>query len=67
MSYTRVNESNHYIYPTSESVVFDFTKVDNDAVDIFLYKLYKFRRKEFKQRINHGKSLINEHKIDDVE
>lgn len=63
MSYTRSLESNHYIYPTDASVVFDGAEVSNECIDVFLYKLYTTRRKEFKERIRNGKNVIKQNKI----
>ena len=45
MSYCRYSETGFYIYPDNENVVFEETAVPNEQIDIFLYRLYKFRKK----------------------
>lgn len=42
---------------------FNLTQVPEDDIDIFLYKIYTTRRKEFNQRLKHGKKLIEQNKI----
>lgn len=64
MSYTRSLESGHYIYPSVDGTVnFDGIDIEDEAVDIFIYKLFKNRKKEFYQRYKHGKQIIQQHKI----
>jgi len=61
LAYTRWNESGHFIFGGEDCVDFDGTPVDNDAVDVFLYKLYEERGAtddEFWQRRAHGKRVI---------
>lgn len=58
MSYTRSLESGHYIWPDGENVNFDDKIVSNEAVDIFLFKLFNFRKTEFMDRIEKGKTKI---------
>lgn len=58
MSYTRPYESGCYIYSDEENLHFNLKEIPEDDINIFLYKLYKTRRKEFKQRLKKGKHLI---------
>lgn len=58
MSYTRMLESGHYIWPSDIDVDFDGIKVPNEALDIFLFKLFNFRKTEFMERIENGKEKI---------
>lgn len=60
MSYCKYSETGYYIYPDSENVVFEETAISNKQIDIFLYRLYRFRKKEFKQRLKNGRKLIKE-------
>ena len=63
MSYTRPLETGTYIYSDGEYMNFNLTQVPEDDIDIFLYKIYTTRRKEFNQRLKHGKKLIEQNKI----
>jgi len=60
MSYARPNGTGHYIWhdDSKNNVVFNTTKVSDEEIDIFLYKLFLTRPDEFKERILHGKALI---------
>jgi ribosomal protein S18 acetylase RimI-like enzyme len=66
MSYTRWNESGHYIWGGESILNFDDVAVEDDAVDVFLYKLYDLRGgdnprggdEEFWERYHHGKRVI---------
>lgn len=64
MSYTRYLESRNYIWPDDKGVNFNNVFINNDTLDIFLYKIYTNRQQEFLDRINHGKQLIDNYKID---
>jgi len=62
MSYTRWHESGHYVFGGEDYVDFDGTPIDDDAVDVFLYKLYEVRGgadDEFWQRYAHGNRVID--------
>ena len=63
MSYTRPLETGTYIYSDGEYMNFNLIQVPEDDIDIFLYKIYTTRRKEFNQRLKHGKDLIKQNKI----
>lgn len=63
MSYAKPLETGTYIYSDGEYVNFNLTQVPEDDIDIFLYKIYTTRRKEFNQRLKHGKKLIEQNKI----
>ena len=57
MAYTRYNESGHYIFGGNDYVDFTGTVVDDDAVDVFIYKLYGYLKdgdEEFWERYHHG-------------
>jgi ribosomal protein S18 acetylase RimI-like enzyme len=59
MSYTRPGESGHYIFAGSDYVDFTCESVSNDAIDVFLYKLYNRRDNEFWERYHRGSRIIN--------
>lgn len=63
MSYARPLETGTYIYSDGEYMNFNLIQVPEDDIDIFLYKIYTTRRKEFNQRLKHGKDLIEQNKI----
>ena len=63
MSYARPLETGTYIYSDGEYMNFNLTQVPEDDIDIFLYKIYTTRRKEFNQRLKHGKDLIEQNKM----
>jgi ribosomal protein S18 acetylase RimI-like enzyme len=61
MAYTRWPESGHYIYGGVDYVDFNGVVVNDDAVDVFIYKLFSERGSdgdEFMNRCNHGKRII---------
>ena len=61
MSYTRWNESGHYIWGGQSHVNFDGVEIEDDAIDVFLYKLYEVRGgddEEFWHRYEHGKRIV---------
>lgn len=62
MSYARPLETGHYIWSDGETMDFDSIKVDEESVNVFLYKLYKTRNKEFKERLKLGKQAIDNYK-----
>lgn len=62
MSYARPLETGVYIYSDGENLHFNLDSIPEDNINIFLYKLYKKRPKEFKQRIKLGKALIKQYK-----
>lgn len=61
MSYTRVTESGHYIWPDKDGIHFDFSFVPNDEMDIFLYMITKYHKSEFDTRVKNGKYLVEEY------
>lgn len=63
MSYARPLETGTYIYSDGEYMNFNLIQVPEDDIDIFLYKIYTTRRKEFNQRLKHGKDLIKQNKM----
>ena len=61
MSYTRWNESGYYIWGGQNHVNFDGVEIEDDAIDVFLYKLYEVRGgddEEFWLRYEHGKRIV---------
>lgn len=59
MSYTRSTESGHYIWSDGEYLTIDDKIVDEEAIDVFIYKLYVGNDKEeFWDRYKHGKDLV---------
>ena len=63
MSYARMLETGSYIWSDGTYLNFFDTRVSEDDINIFLYKLYTTRPEEFKERINKGKLLIEEHQL----
>lgn len=61
MSYTRELESGHYIYPTGETVNFNGTDISDKALNVFLFKLFNYRKDEFMDRIDKGRREIETH------
>jgi len=59
MSYCRLP---YYIYPNfNGTVCFDvFGDIPDDVVNIFLYKLYTYRKEEFDKRIKDGQNELEE-------
>lgn len=62
MSYGRILETGHYIWPDGEGVHFDNVYVPNETLNIFLVRL-KERPKEYKDRIKLGKETLKQHKM----
>lgn len=60
MSYGRILETGHYIWPDGENIHFDDVCVPNETVDVFLARLYDLRKKEFKERIRNGRKIIKD-------
>lgn len=58
MSYTRPSEGGYYIYGTGDGVQFTNAYINNDELDVFLYKL-SLRKTEMPYRINNGKDIIS--------
>jgi ribosomal protein S18 acetylase RimI-like enzyme len=61
MSYTRYNESGHYIFGGTDYVDFSGVPVSDDEVDVFLYKLLGYTQggdDEFWERYHHGEMVI---------
>jgi ribosomal protein S18 acetylase RimI-like enzyme len=61
MSYTRYNESGHYIYGGTDYVDFNGVPISDDEVDVFLYKLLRYTHDgddEFWERYHHGAMVI---------
>jgi hypothetical protein len=57
MSYCR---NPYYIYDDGDGINFDFTRVSENQIDVFLYKIFLSKREEFIQRLKHGKELVIE-------
>lgn len=64
MSYARPIETGSYIYSDGNYLHINLIKVPEDDINIFLYKLYTTRRDEFNNRLEKGKSLIEQNKLD---
>lgn len=65
MSYARVESTGHYIYPCTEEVdgiKFDGIFVDDDTINVFLYKLFTEHKMEFLKRLQNGKVTILRYK-----
>ena len=58
MSYGRVLETGHYIWPDGDGIHFDDVYVPNDTIDVFLARLYDLRKKELKERVRNGRMII---------
>lgn len=62
MSYGRILETGHYIWPDGEGIHFDDVYVSNEAIDVFLARINDFRPDELKQRIANGRKIIERNK-----
>ena len=58
MSYGRIIEIGHYIWPDSDGIYFDGTYIPDETINVFLARIYDLRKKEFKQRIQKGRKII---------
>lgn len=58
MSYGRILETGHYIWPDEDGIHFDDVYVPNDTIDVFLARLYDLRKKELKERVRNGRMII---------
>lgn len=58
MSYCRILESGHYIWPDGENIHFDEVEVPDETINIFLYKLFNNRKDEFLERIKDGNEKV---------
>ena len=63
MSYGRITETGHYIWPDDEGVHFDDNYVPDETLNIFLARLVENRPKEFKDRVKQGKLAIKKNKM----
>ena len=63
MSYGRILETGHYIWPDKNGIHFDDEYIPNETINVFLAKLYDYRRKEFKDRIKQGRRSIKLNKM----
>ena len=62
MSYTRVRESGHYIFPGGDYVDFNGVTIPDDEVDVFIYKLFNIcGGNELRERYDHGSRVIDNH------
>lgn len=64
MSYGRILETGHYIWPDENGIHFDDEYIPNEIINIFLAKLYDFRKDEFYNRLDMGRKAIQINKID---
>ena len=64
MSYARPLETGSYIWSDGEYMTFNFVKVPEEDINIFLAKLFDSRNKEFYERVEKGRQLIEQNKID---
>lgn len=60
MSYCRSREAGTYIWSDSEYMHFNDIEVSERDINIFLSKLYDYRKKELKERIELGRKIIKE-------
>lgn len=66
MSYCRLSETNHYVYPTVDGIEFDGVYIDNMYVNILIHslalytieKVKVFDKDPFQIFINEGKNLL---------
>lgn len=58
MSYGRILETGHYIWPDEDGIHFDDVYVPNETIDVFLARLYDLRNKELKERVRNGRNII---------
>lgn len=58
MSYGRILETGHYIWPDGDGIHFDDVYVPNETIDVFLAKLYDLRNKELMERVRNGRNII---------
>lgn len=63
MSYGRILETGHYIWPDENGIHFDNEYIPNETINVFLAKIYDYRRKEFKDRIKQGRRSIKLNKM----
>lgn len=66
MSYGRILETGHYIWPDSEGIHFDDVYVPNDTINIFLARLNDNRLDEMQERIQNGRDLLKQKVIGDL-
>jgi ribosomal protein S18 acetylase RimI-like enzyme len=62
MSYTRYNESGHYVYGSEKGVYFNGYTVDEEAVNVMIYDLYDSLKRgdnDFWERYHHGRRVID--------
>lgn len=62
MSYGRILETGHYIWPDEKGVHFDNVYVPNETLNVFLVRL-KDRPKEYRERLKLGKQTLKQHKM----
>lgn len=63
MSYGRILETGHYIWPDEEGIHFDNTFIPNETINVFLAKLYDNRKQELKERVALGRKTIKNIKM----
>lgn len=63
MSYGRILETGHYIWPDENGVHFDNDYIPNETLNIFLAKIYDYRHNEFKNRVKQGRRSIKLNKM----
>ena len=61
MSYARPLETGHYIWSDGENLNFDDKVVPEEAVNIFLFKLFNYRKGEFIERIDSGRKIASDY------
>lgn len=60
MSYGRIVETGHYIWPDGDGIYFDGTYIPDEAINVFLARIYDFRKDEFEQRVQLGRKIIED-------
>ena len=63
MSYGRILETGHYIWPDEEGIHFHNTFIPNETINVFLAKLYDNRKQELEERITIGRQTIKNIKM----
>lgn len=64
MSYARPLETGTYIWSDGNTMNFNLIKVPETDINIFLAKLYDTRQDEFLDRLEQGRKLIEQFKIE---
>lgn len=64
MSYARMCDDGIYIWSDGENLNFNIVRVPENDINIFLAKLYDTRQEEFFNRVEQGRKLIEQFKVE---